>query len=314
MHIWHVNQQWPALEPALLTLGSFDGLHRGHQRLLGQLSTSAQQKGLKSVALTFDPHPRQLLSKKSEAHSIAPLEWVKKLWEQQGVDHLIVKKVDPIFLQTTASDFLASLLQHIPLKGFVVGYDVGFGVGREGNSEFLKKYCEDRQLYFQQAPALTDNGEIISSRSVRQLIKDKNFEKLESFLNRKYFIQGPVIRGAQLGRKLGFPTANVQLPNDLCLPLGVFAGQCFVDGEWHWGAANIGFRPSVGQEHHLQFEVHILDFNKEIYGKVLRFEFDHSLREEKKFLGLDELKEQIHKDVENLRRWSSYKKRHSNII
>lgn len=314
MQIWQVNENWPGLEPCFLTLGSFDGLHRGHQELLRQLNTQAKAHGFKAVALTFDPHPRQVLKPDAHFQSVTPFEWLKKDWENLGIDHLLVKKVDNQFLKNSARDFLKGLLEKIPVQGFVVGYDVGFGAGREGNSDFLKKYCEEKKIFFQQVSALTEGDEIISSRQVRELIKDKNFGKLEKFLNRKYFVQGEVVGGSRMGRKLGFPTANLKLPENLCLPLGVFAGQCLVGNEWHWAAANVGFRPTLGQELKLQFEIHILDFQREIYGQSIRFEFDHELRAEKKFSGLDELKEQIQKDIENLRRWSSYKKRHSNII
>ena len=314
MQIWHVNQDWPALEPCFLTLGSFDGLHRGHQELLGQLAKQANQKQLKAVALTFDPHPKELLRKQEAFEIIAPLDWLKDQWAQLGVDHVIVKKVDQDFLKTTAIEFLSDLMHHLSIKGFVVGYDVGFGAGREGNAEFLKAQAEQRNCYFQQVPALTLDGEIVSSRSARDLIRSRNFEKLQSVLNRKYFVQGEVVGGAQLGRKLGFPTANLSLPKNLCLPHGVFAGRCLVGNQWFWAVANVGYRPTVDQQRALHFEVHILDFDQSLYGQTLRFEFDHCLREEKKFSNLDELKEQIRLDVDNLRRWSSYKKRHSNII
>ena len=314
MQIWQVNQDWPTLKPCLLTLGSFDGLHKGHQELLKQLSASARKKGLQSVVLTFDPHPRQILSPQVKTQTIAPIDWLKAEWKKLEIDHLLIKKTDANFLKTTAADFIKDLSTQVHIKGFVVGYDVGFGLNREGNAEFLKKYSEQNKLSFQQVEALGDHVQLISSRAIRELIKSKNFEKLESFLNRKHFVQGEVIGGAKLGRKLGFPTANLQLPDGLCLPHGVFAGQCLIQKEWHWAVANVGYRPTVNQEPRLNFEVHILDFSGDLYGQVLRFEFDHLLREEKKFSNLDELKEQIDKDVENLRRWSSYKKRHSNII
>ena len=314
MQIWHVNEKWPRLEPCLLTLGSFDGLHRGHQELLKQLTAEAKKQGLKSAALTFSPHPRQILNPQSELQTIAPLDWLANEWTELGVDHLIVKGIDSSFLQITASDFLQTLISQCSVKGFVVGHDVGFGLRREGNTEFLKKYCEQNQLFFQQVAALKDGDQLISSRGIRELIKNKNLAELEKFLGRKHFVQGHVVGGARLGRKLGFPTANLQVPQSLCLPLGVYAGQCLVGKEWYWAVANIGYRPTVEEGKRLHVEVHILDFKTDIYGQDLRFEFDHLLRDEKKFSGLDELKEQIHKDVENLRRWSSYKKRHSNIV
>lgn len=314
MQIWQINEKWPRLEPCFLTLGSFDGLHKGHQELLKQLKAEAQAQGLKTVALSFSPHPRQILSPEVELQTIAPLDWLTEEWSRLSIDHLIIKKIDAQFLKISATEFLKTLLSEISVQGFVVGHDVGFGQGREGNSEFLREYCGQNQLFFQQVNALKEDGELISSRAIRELIKNKNLEKLEKFLNRKYFVQGKVVGGAKLGRQLGFPTANLQLPESLCLPLGVYAGQCLTGKEWHWAVANIGYRPSVDHEKRLHFEVHILDFQGDIYGQDLRFEFDHQLRDEKKFSGLDELKAQIHKDVENLRRWSSYKKRHSNII
>lgn len=321
MQIWQIRKDWPQVKPCLITLGSFDGLHRGHQALLTDLVAESSQLGLASAALTFTPHPRQLLSGDSaesagstSIETIAPLDWVKEYWDRLRVDHLFVKNIDREFLKKSATEFLEDLRAHIPVKGFVVGYDVGFGAHREGNAAFLRSYCKQNNLFFKQVSALQEQDEVISSRGLRQLIQDRNFEKLESFLNRRYFIEGEVVQGAKLGTKLGFPTANLNLPQSVCLPRGVFAGQCLMQGEWHWGAANIGVRPTLGQELHLQCEIHVLDFKKDVYGQKLRFEFDHLIREEKKFSGLDELKEQIRLDVENLRRWSSYKKRHSNIF
>ncbi len=279
--------------PLHLALGVFDGVHAGHRAVIGKAVAAAREDGGRAFVVTFSPHPiRVIAPEKAPASLLATLDEKARVVKSLGVDGLLVIHFDADFAKTSAEDFVKKLVSE-NVASISVGEDWRFGSARSGDVEMLRRMGEDYGFKLQAVAPVMWDGERISSTRIRQAIRDGNFDAVEKMLGRCYEVSGTVIEGRKLGRKLGFPTANIDL-GDLQTPSdGVWA--VLVDGRLE-GVANLGTRPTVGGAGRL-LEVHLLDFCGDLYGKILHVEFRVRLRRERKFPSVDDLKVQIEADV-----------------
>ncbi len=286
---------------AVLTIGNFDGVHKGHQSLFQQVINKAKQINGTSVTMTFDPHPLQALGI-SGPPLITRRDQKLELIEKCGIDVLLCIPFNMEFASIPAHNFIENiLLNKIGMKAIIIGGDYSFGKDRLGNTDLLKK--EGKRLGFETIVSewkhvAGSNHERISSTRIREIVMEGKVNQAFKYLGRHYQIRGKVIKGRQRGgSQLGFPTVNIKLHDELCPKLGVYAVTVeTVKGNFK-GVANIGFSPTFG-DHQFTIEVHILDFNHDIYDTRIRVNMIKRLRDEKKFAGIQELSEQIKKDIE----------------
>jgi len=286
---------------AVVTTGNFDGVHIGHQALFHEVIERADTVEGTSVAITFDPHPIRVLKHNGHPPLITLLDQKIELIESTGVDVLIVIPFSTEFATLTAHEFVMDILvRKIGMQAIVVGSDYSFGRNREGNLDLLKEMALEIGFeviltdWIQGPDAKTDR---ISSTRVRELVMAGNMDRTRKHLGRYYQIRGRVATGSNRGdRLLGFPTANINLQDELSPKTGVYAVTVECQEGQFKGVANIGYSPTF-DDHIFTVEVHILDFEKDIYGENIRVNFIHRLRAEQKFSGIDELSEQINKDI-----------------
>jgi len=290
---------------AAITIGNFDGVHLGHQILFHTVIEKADALGGTSVGMTFEPHPLRVLKKKDRPPLITLYEQKRELISSTGIDVLITVPFTPAFANLTATQFVEDILvNRIGMKAIVVGKDYSFGKNREGNLDFLKSIA--KRLDFQVIvpdwiKALSDTAGRISSTRVRELVTDGDIVRAQKQLGRHYQIRGTVGKGRDRGGKLvGFPTANIKLQDELCPKTGVYAVTVKCGNQLYKGVANIGYSPTF-DDHQFTVEVHLLDFNKNIYGEKLFVNFVQRIRNEMKFSNISELSEQIKKDIVNAR-------------
>ncbi|GGL04807.1 riboflavin biosynthesis protein RibF [Deinococcus radiotolerans] len=276
----------------VVAVGSFDGVHLGHQALIAQLKAKAREHRVPSVVYTFDP-PTRVLTQGVEFLSTLPEKL--DLLARYGVDETIAAAFTPEFASRPKEAFLDDLRLLRP-RAIVVGEDFHFGRGRAGSAADLREVAPEVVV----VPIHGLSGEDIKSTRVREYLKSGDVDGARRLLGRHYDAQGVVVQGDRLGRTIGWPTANIRVPDGKALPLGVFAVVAVGDhGRWH-GMANVGFRPTVnGQDR--RFEVHLFDFEGDLYGQELQVKFFTHLRGEQKFSGLDELKAQIARDAQAAR-------------
>ncbi len=287
---------------ACVTIGNFDGVHLGHQKLFATVVDRARQIGGTSVVITFDPHPLKVL-RPGGIKLISTTEQKIELIEQAGIDVLLIIPFSREFAATTARDFVDTILVGtIGVRELVVGYDYAFGKGREGNIEFLKKVGREKGFPVTVVEAHYVDGMLVSSTRIRELVTLGRMRDVARLLGRYYQIRGEVQRGRQRGgRVVGFPTANLKISEeDLCPKTGVYVTQVLYDGRCYGGVSNIGYNPTFG-ENKLVAETHIFDFNDDIYGRSIRINLLRHLRGERKFSGPEELAAQIRRDIETAR-------------
>ncbi|MFW2367367.1 MAG: bifunctional riboflavin kinase/FAD synthetase [Desulforhopalus sp.] len=286
------------LENACVTIGNFDGVHYGHQQLFATVANRARAMNGTSVAITFNPHPLQVLLP-GGIKLISTCEQKVELIEMAGLDGLLVIPFTREFAKTTADTFVKDLLvERLGVKELVVGYDYAFGKGRSGNIDFLKKQGEMYGFPVTVVEACYINKQLVSSTKIRELIREGRMADARELLGRHYQIRGTVQVGKQRGGKvIGFPTANLKFNDEDLVPKhGVYVTQVVCDNRCYGGILNIGYNPTFGEEQ-LVAETHIFDFNEDIYGKPIRVNLLKFLRSERKFSGAEELAEQITKDV-----------------
>jgi len=291
---------------AVITIGNFDGVHKGHQALFRQVRLQAEKIKGTAVAITFEPHPMRVLKKEGYPPHITRYDQKIELLSRADIDILICIPFTVEFSLITAQSFVEDLLlKKIGMKAIVVGNDYSFGKNREGNIDFLKTISA--RFGFEVIVVdweYNDAGEQerISSTKIREIVLEGRVAEAKSLLGRYYQIRGKVVGGRNRGGKLlGFPTANIHLHDELCPKTGVYAVtvEC-VTGK-HIGVANIGYSPTF-DDHVFTVEVHILDFNENIYGQRIRVNFIDRLRSEQKFANISELSDQIRKDIEKARK------------
>lgn len=284
---------------AHVTIGNFDGVHLGHQRLFDQVVARARQNKGVSVAVTFDPHPLKVLSPQG-IRLISTTPQKIELIERAGIEVLVIIPFSREVAVTTAVDFVDDvLLKRVGMVDLVVGYDYAMGKGRQGDTAFLQLQGEEKGFSVMVMPAHYEQGMLVSSTRIRELVAAGKMRDVHRLLGRYYQIRGDVQWGRQRGGKLlGFPTANLNLSEeDLCPKRGVYVTQVIYDGRQYGGVSNIGYNPTFGGAS-LVAETHIFDFNADIYGRPLKINLLRHLRGEITFNGPEALARQIRKDIE----------------
>jgi len=277
--------------PCALAIGNFDGMHLGHQALLAQLKQAAHAANLEAAVMTFEPHPREFFTPESAPARLCSMREKLEFFAQAGVKRVYVCRFNQRFAKVTAEAYMDDILRHaINAQAILVGEDFRFGAKRAGSvSDFVAAGFNLVSL-----PQVDLAGVRVSSTRVRTALADGRLQEAASLLGRGYSISGKVVHGAKRGRQLGFPTANVHMRHERPALKGVYAVK--LDGLN--AVANLGVRPTIAGVPKLSLEVHVLDFNGDLYGKHVHVEFLHKIRDEMKFDGLDALKAQIAVDVE----------------
>jgi riboflavin kinase/FMN adenylyltransferase len=289
--------------PLFLAIGVFDGVHLGHQAVISTSARHATHAGGTPVVVTFDPHPAKVLRPQDAPHLLTATQHKIALIRDLGVAHLLVLHFDREFAATTPEDFITQLMANShPLREICVGHEWSFGKNRAGNLDLLEKLGSTLHFDVVGVPAVTLNGEVVSSTAIRRAVADGDLTKATQMLGREYTILGTVKAGEQLGRKLGFPTANLSAHSEQFPPNGVYVTEARLTGALYRGVANLGYRPTVteGKPERL-LELHLFDLNKDIYGEEVEVRFLRYLRPEQKFENIEALKAQIARDVEEAR-------------
>lgn len=306
MQVHFQLDQLPAFQNACLTIGTFDGVHRGHLAILEKLKASAKEVGGESIVITFHPHPRRVLHNAEAPSLLTSLEERIERFRIQGINHLVVVPFDPTFASMGAEEYVRDfLVKYFNPRAIVIGYDHRFGRGRSGDYTLLQRQGQHFGYEVFEIPEKLLNASAISSTQIRQALLEGEVAFANSLLTYPYQLSGIVIEGDKLGRTLGFPTANLSLPDsDKLIPAsGVYAVRILLNDNLDrhlTGMMNIGYRPTVnGRERRI--EVNIFDFNEDIYGQRLQVKILQHTRKEMKFAGLDALKEQLNKDSIQIR-------------
>jgi riboflavin kinase / FMN adenylyltransferase len=286
--------------PLFLAIGVFDGVHLGHQAVISTSAEHAREINGTPVVLTFDPHPEKILRPSKAPHLLTATSHKIALIRALGVRHLLIISFDKHFAATEPENFVKQLVQHSkPLREICVGHEWSFGRNRSGNLQLLKKLGAQFDFSVVGISPVTVNGEIVSSTTIRRAIEAGDLEKAATMLGREYTILGTVVRGDDLGKKIGFPTANLSAHSEQFPPNGVYFAEAKLDGVVYPGVVNLGYRPTMssGRSDRV-LEMYLLDFDQDIYGKDLELRFVRYLRPEKKFENVDALVRQIQCDVQ----------------
>ena len=299
MNVYYGIQEFKKLENAVVTSGTFDGVHLGHQKILNRLNEVAKLNNGQSVVITFYPHPRSVISPDNQiVKLLSTLDEKIELLERSEVNNLLIIPFTREFSELSSEEFIQKILiETIGAKTLVIGYDHRFGKNREGGFDYLKLNKEKYGFEIEEISRQDIENVGVSSSKIRKALQEGDVPSADHFLGRNYSLSGLVVKGKQLGRTIGFPTANIQvreiaklIPSD-----GVYAVKVYYKDESFGGMLNIGNRPTVDGTYQT-VEVNIFDFDQEIYGENLTVEFLQKIRNEQKFNGLDELKTQIAKD------------------
>lgn len=290
------------LESSCLALGVFDGVHLGHRKVILNAVNKAQKSGATAGVVTFSKHPRFFITK-SQPSMIISLEERLKLFEELGVEAAVVLDFDEKLAGMTAKDYLEKvLIGCFNAKSITIGYNHRFGCDKQGNSAFLREYSKKYGYEVSVISPVKIDNHVVSSSAVRKFVLKGDADSAAKFLGRSFKVAGAVIHGQHLGRSLGFPTANLSLPDEIIVPLeGVYSGLVKIDSKVYHAVINVGKRPTIGDLKKDLVEAHILDFDEDIYGRIIEVSFFKRIRDEKKFDSLDELKAQIQKDCEFVR-------------
>lgn len=304
MNVVNGIENYKANSKSILTIGTFDGVHLGHQKIITSLVTKAQKQGLHANILTFFPHPRMVLQKESNLKLIDTLEEKQNLLSELGIDNLIIQPFSKEFSKLTAIEFTRNVLvNELGMSSLMIGYDHRFGKNREATVKDLINYGKSYNFEVTVIPAQDISSIIVSSTKIRNAIKISDFEKVIQFLGRPFELNGKVIKGNGVGKTLEYPTANIEIKEKYKLipPKGVYLVMISFGENQFSGMMNIGNRPTIsGLDQTI--EIHIFDFDKDLYGKNLKVCFLKKIRNEKKFDSLTSLKSQLKKDEENCKR------------
>lgn len=284
----------------VITIGTFDGIHKGHQKILQRLNQIKQQQHLQSIVFTFYPHPRKIIS--SHQNPIKILTTLSEkidLFQQYNLDYLIVCPFNQEFANQLPEDFVHYLVKHLNMKYILIGYDHRFGKNRSGSIDTFLQMQDKLHFQTEQISAETINEINISSTKIRQYLTEGLIEQANLLLGYDYFISGKVIKGKQLGTQIGIPTANISIEDkDKLIPkIGVYAGYTTFRQKKYQAAINIGYNPTTDNNHLLKIEAHLIGFNQNIYGEYLQLHLTHRIRDEKKFNSIQEMITQIHQDI-----------------
>ncbi len=299
MEIVNFREDLSPQNPVIVTIGNFDGVHLGHQSIIRKVVQESKQRQCFSVLVTFDPHPQEIIHLQEPVKKICTPELRIRLLEEMGLDAVHIIRFTSEFSQLSPDDFvLHFLIERFNLVKLVIGYDFHFGKNRTGNSELLKHYSQQYNFDLEEIPAIQIGDNTVSSTFIRQLIEGNRFEQIPQYLGRRYSIRAVVQRGEQRGRTLGFPTANLRPEIKVPLTNGVYVTEIAINDQKYHGVTNVGIRPTFGHREQT-IETYIFDFSDDIYGDTLEIWPLKQLREEKKFSGMEALKQQIEMDVQN---------------
>ena len=298
LKLFHSLSEYKAAKKSIVTIGTFDGVHIGHKLILEKLIQNAKERDCESVVLTFFPHPRMVLQESSDVKLINTIEEKSELIGKIGIENLIIHPFDQKFSRLTAEEFVKTILVDLlNIKKIIIGYDHRFGRNRTANIDDLIVYGKQYDFEVEQISAQEINDNAVSSTKIRNAILAGNISLANKYLGYNYTFSGEVVKGKQLGRTIGFPTANIQIKESYKLipKNGVYIVKSNYDGNTIFGMMNIGNRPTVNGEHQT-IEINFFDFNKDIYNKIISIEILDFIREEQKFDSLDSLKSQLNKD------------------
>ena len=284
-----------------VSVGTFDGVHSGHRKIIDKLNSVRDSKGLRSVLITFDPHPQIVLKNRAkDIRILSTLEEKLEIFSQLNIDITYVINFTKDFANTTADDFYRNyLIDKIGLNDLVLGYDHMFGKNREGNYDTLKELSAKYEFTVDRVDEYKPDDFHISSSVLRELLSaEGNVKKAAIILGRNYSIEGTVVEGKKLGRELGYPTANIKIPDEFKLipAIGIYAVEVILNGNTYTGMMSIGRNPTVTDDKSIKLEANIFDFNDDIYGEKIKIGFIDRIREEIKFENIDKLRSQLHSD------------------
>jgi riboflavin kinase/FMN adenylyltransferase len=300
MKVYHSLEEFNKLDFAVVTSGTFDGVHFGHQKILQRLHEITHKNGGESVLLTYWPHPRLLLYPDQELYLLSSIEEKINLLSEHRVDHLVIIPFNNEFADLSSEEFIVDILvNRIGTKKLVIGYDHRFGKNRSGSFEELKKDGPIYGFEVEEIPKQMIENNAVSSTKIRRALSEGRIEIADEYLGRPYKIHGKVIEGDKIGRTMDFPTANIEVifKHKLIPSEGIFAVKVIIDEKYHNGMLNIGYRPTFGGTQK-RMEVNIFDFEQDIYGKEINIEFYSKIRSEIKFQNIGALKAQLLQDKE----------------
>lgn len=291
-------------EPKVIALGFFDGVHLGHQAVIRSAKSIADEAGIKTAVLTFDPHPSVVLSKKrNKAKYLTPIEEKARKVEAMGVDYFYIVRFTTKFSELEPKDFVQKYLLPLGAVHIVAGFDYTYGRLGAGKMADMETYAENK-LQVTIVDKQEADHQKISSTAIRQAIEEGSMEEANKLLGEPYTTKGTVIHGDKRGRTIGFPTANILVEEDYLIPkLGVYAVKFKIGNETHLGMASIGYNITFKDDQSLSIEVYILDFNREIYGEEVEIEWFQYFRPELKFSGMEGLIKQLEKDEQDTREY-----------
>jgi riboflavin kinase/FMN adenylyltransferase len=300
LKIHHISNFYPKT-PSVITIGTFDGVHLGHQKIIKKLQIIAKEKGLQSVILTFFPHPRMVLQKAVELRLLNTIEERQELLLRFGLDHLVIKKFTKEFAKLTPEQYVKDILvDELNAKHIIIGYDHRFGKNRRANIQDLIAYGKQFDFKVEEISVKDVEDVAVSSTKIRKSLNMGDIKTANVFLGYDYFLTGTVIAGKQIGKQIGFPTANIEIREDYKLipKNGVYIVKSYIEDSLVYGMMNIGVNPTVDGTKQ-SIEVHFFDLDQDLYGRKLKIELLDRLRHEQKFESLESLRYQLKTDKEN---------------
>ncbi|KGO79382.1 riboflavin biosynthesis protein RibF [Flavobacterium beibuense F44-8] len=298
MKIFNSIQEFTTNAPTIVTLGTFDGVHKGHKSILEKITSSSKNTGCESVLLTFFPHPRMVLQQNTDIKLLNTIKEKAMLLEEHGINNLIIHPFDHAFSRLTAEEFVKNILvDKFMVRKIIIGYDHRFGRNRTADINDLIQYGEEYNFEVEQISALEINEVSVSSTKIRNALNAGYLETANRYLGYPYFLTGNVVKGKQLGRTIGFPTANINITESYKLipDKGVYVVSSQIAGKTVYGMMNIGNNPTVGGVAE-SIEVHFFDFNDDLYNQEIRVNIHYKIRNEIKFPSVNHLKEQLKED------------------
>jgi len=298
LKLFHSINDFQSTKKTILTLGTFDGVHIGHKKILERITQNTENGKYESLVLTFFPHPRMVLQEKSEIKLLNTIAEKSKLLEQTGIENLVIHPFNESFSRLTAEEFVHSILvDQFHIQKIIIGHDHRFGRNRTANIDDLIAFGTEYGFEVEQISAQEIQDVSVSSTKIRKALDEGNITLANEYLGYPYFLSGEVVKGKQLGRTIGFPTANIHIEEEYKkIPKnGVYIVKTFIDKKTVFGMMNIGFNPTVNGERQT-IEVNLFDFDADIYGQKLEISLLEYIREEQKFGSVDLLKEQLNRD------------------
>jgi riboflavin kinase/FMN adenylyltransferase len=298
LKLFHSINDFQSTKKTILTLGTFDGVHIGHKKILERITQNTENGKYESLVLTFFPHPRMVLQEKSEIKLLNTISEKTELLEATGIENLIVHPFNESFSRLTAEEFVHTILvDKFQIQKIIIGHDHRFGRNRTANIDDLIAFGKEYDFEVEQISAEEIQDVSVSSTKIRNALKEGNMALANEYLGYNYFLNGTVVKGKQLGRTIGFPTANIHIEEDYKLipKIGVYVVEAFINEEIVYGMMNIGFNPTVNGDKQT-IEVHLFNFDKDIYDQNIKVSLLHYIREEQKFGSVDALKAQLHQD------------------